>query len=101
MDSNVVCFQFDREVTVHRRIVEKVRFNDFCLVTEAENELSESMMSIAPHDMPENGVVSHRHHGLRPNLRFLTETRPKTTTQNEHRNVGGLHVWTSLRSQKT
>ena len=91
VDLDVVGLQRDGEIAVHRRIVEKIRFDDFGLVAEAENEILKAVMRIGAHDVPQDRMISDRHHGLGANFGFLAQPRAEAAAQDENRNFGGVH----------
>ena len=68
-------------------IVQEKGLYDFRLVAEAKYEASEAMAGIASHQMPQNGHVSYRNHGLRPCACFLFQAGTQAATQDENRYV--------------
>src|SRR5215469_6731423 len=73
VNSYVVGIQINREVAVHRRIVEKIRFNDFSLITKAQDESLKAIVRIGAHDVPEDRMVPYWHHRLRTQFSLLAQ----------------------------
>src|SRR5271157_3974879 len=92
VNRQVVRHQLDGEVTVHRCIIEKVGLDNVRLVAEAENEAVKPVMGIGSHDVPEDGTIAYRDHGLGANLGFLAQPRAQATAKNKDGYIRNV-VW--------
>ena len=82
----VVGTQLNREIAVHRGVIEEIGFDHFSLVAKTENEGFKAVMGIASHDMPKDRMVPDRHHRLRSQLGFLAQPRAEAAAEYKDRN---------------
>src|SRR5215207_434194 len=73
----------DEIVGMRLVVVEKELFDHLRLVTEAENEILVSMVSVVLHDVPEDRTTSDRHHGLRDARRGLGHAETRSTAEDD------------------
>src|SRR3954454_17066974 len=88
----------ERRVANIPEIIPEVLLNHLTFVAEAEDELFETVMRIRFHDVPENRPVADRQHWFRAKLRFFTESRALTATEDNyfHRAIKGEMVLRSV-----
>ena len=60
-------------------------------VTKAKNEILKAVVRIGPHDMPQDGMISHRHHRFRTDLGFLAQPRAQAAAEDENWNFRRFH----------
>src|SRR5215471_3652548 len=55
-------------------VIQEEILDDIALVAETQNEVSQAMVGIQLHNVPENRPASDLHHRLWPDLRFFSQT---------------------------
>src|SRR5271168_296280 len=73
-----------------KEVVREELLDHVTLVAKANNEIGDSAMRIHFQDVPENWFAANLYHGLRPDLRFLAESRAKASGQ-----YHCFHAWSS------
>ena len=79
----VLATEADGEVVVHRLVVQKILLDHLAAVAEAEHEVSEAVMRVELHDVPENGTASHLDQGLRTELGLFAQARAESAAEDD------------------
>src|SRR5262245_7417152 len=65
-------------------VVQEIIFNDVSLVPKAKNEIPMAVLAIVLHDMPQNRLVSNRHHRFWDALRVFANTGAQPPAEQNH-----------------
>jgi hypothetical protein len=64
--------EVDREVVVHRLVVQEILFNHVSAISEAKNEVAEPVVSVQLHDVPEYRPSPDVHQRFGSKLSFFS-----------------------------
>jgi hypothetical protein len=88
--------QVDGYVGRMQEVVREILLDHIAFVTEADNELVNAVCGKNFHDVPKDWLAADLYHGLRAHGRFLAESAPKPSRQNDR-----LHQYSPLKKQAT
>src|SRR4029077_18655647 len=72
------------EVVVHGLVIQEIFFDGAALVAQAQNELTEAVVRVDLHDVPENGTAPDLYHGLGTELGLLAKTGAQSAAENHY-----------------
>ena len=86
----MVVRQADREIIVHRLVVEEVILDHIALVPQAEDEVGLLVMGINLHDVPKDWPAPDLNHWLGAEFSLLTQAGASPTAKNHDFHKGCL-----------
>src|SRR6266545_391702 len=94
----ILLAELNREVAVHRLVVQEILANLVTLVTKTQDEVGEAADGVALHDVPEHGTAADLDHRLGKKLGLFAEARAHASTENHHgRHAGRQSMWSLVR----
>ena len=83
MNLHSILAEVERDVGEVQEVIGEVLLDHVAPISQADNEIVDSVRRIDLHNVPEDGLAPHLHHGLRSRLRLFGQTRSLTTCQND------------------
>jgi len=65
----------DGEIVVHRLVVQEVLFDRLSAIAQTKHKITETVVGVCLHDVPEDGSSADLHHWLRTKLGFFPQAR--------------------------
>jgi hypothetical protein len=87
MDLHVIEINVEGYVAGVQEVIGEILLDNITFVTTADNEFIDAVVAIGFQDVPEDGLASHLHHRLGPQVGFLGETGAKAAGKDN-----GFHV---------
>src|SRR5262249_53923011 len=90
--------EIDREIAMHRLVVQEILANFLTLVSQAQDEVGEAVDGIPFHDVPQHGAAADLDHRLRQKFGLFAEARAHPSTENHHwDHAGRQSMWSLVR----
>src|SRR6476619_752225 len=78
MNINLILFQLDGYIGIIQEIIEKILFNELCLIAQAKHKFGVPILFIYFHNMPEDWLAPYFNYRFRPCFGFFHQSCAKT-----------------------
>src|SRR5665648_333868 len=84
MDLQALVADIEGDIAVVKKIVREVLFDHVALVTQADDEIVETIVAVDLHDMPEDRLISDLDHRFRLQMSLFRDTSAKTSCEDDY-----------------